>query len=211
MVEPINTGQHARQLLSHDARVAIGAVLVEVERGFHESVAWDSLPITWMWIRLPHPEMIGPRAAGHAVAVEEMDVPAWAHKGGAMFQSAMEEYGQALLDTSAGLGTDSRADPAGPVVGLLALAERWALDPGDRVEGVDFVDTPARRQRDLTGVLADGTVLVVTRTLGEPTPRRSQSHISRQPRGRTLGRALWLMGQGTGVFPLETPPPVNRV
>ncbi|WP_030230503.1 hypothetical protein [Streptomyces sp. NRRL S-350] len=212
MTPLINTGSHARQLLSQDARVAIGAALVALEHQFHESVAWGSLPVTWMQIRLPHPEMIDPQPARHAVAVEDMDVPAWARKGGPTFQSAMEEYGQALLDDSAGLGEDSRTNPMGPVVGLLALAERWALDQGGRIEGVDILDTPgAKQQRSLIAVLADGTVLAVTRTAGEPTTHRSQNHISRCPRGRTLAPALWLMGQGTGVFPLEMPPPVERV
>ncbi|GAA2970028.1 MULTISPECIES: hypothetical protein [Streptomyces] len=212
MTRLINTGNHARQLLSQDARGAIGAALVALEHGFHESVAWGSLPVTWMQIRLPHPELIGPGPASQAVAVEDMDVPAWARDGGPTFQVAMEEYGQTLLDESAGLGADSRTNPMGPVVGLLALAERWALDQGELIEGVDILDTPgAKQQRNLTAVLADGTVLVVTRTAGEPTTRRSQGHISRSPRGRTLAPALWLMGQGTGVFPLEMPPPVKRV
>ncbi|MFD3664576.1 hypothetical protein ACFWVF_28950 [Streptomyces sp. NPDC058659] len=212
MTHLINTGSHARQLLSHDARVAIGAALVALEHQFHEAVAWGSLPVTWMQIRLPHPEMVDPQPASHAVAVEDMDVPAWAREGGPTFQVAMEEYGQALLDESAGLGADSRTDPMGPVVGLLALAERWALDQGGLIEGVDILDTPgAKQQRNLTAVLADGTVLVVTRTSGDPTTHRSQSYVSRCLRGRTLAPALWLMGQGTGVFPLEMPPPVERV
>ncbi|MFI6112784.1 hypothetical protein [Kitasatospora sp. NPDC051164] len=212
MTRQINTGHHARQLLSQDARGAIGAALVALEHQFHESVAWGSLPVTWMQIRLPHPEMVDPQPARHAVAVEDMDVPAWAREGGPTFQGAMEEYGQALLDDSAGLGEDSRTDPMGPAVGLLALAERWALDQEGRVEGVDILDTPgAKQQRNLTAVLADGTVLIVTRTAGEPTTHRSQNHISRCPRGRTLAPALWLMGQGKGFFPLEMPPPVERV
>lgn len=212
MTRLINTGSHARHLLSQEARVALGAALVALEHNFHKSVALGSLPITWMQIRLPHPETIGPQPASQAVAVEDMDVPAWAHDGGTKFQGAMEEYGQALLDDSAGLGPDSRTDPMGPVVGLLALAERWALDQDEVIEGVDVMDTPtARQQRNLTAVLADGTILAITRTAGEPTTHRSQNHISRCPRGRTLAPALWLMGQGTGVFPLEMPPPVKRV
>ncbi|MER6117929.1 hypothetical protein [Streptomyces sp. NPDC001743] len=208
----INTGSHARRLLSQEARGAIGAALVPLEHQFHESVAWGSLPVTWMQIRLPHPETVDAHPASHAVAVEDMDVPTWAHDGGPKFQGAMEEYGQALLDESAGLGPDSRTDPMGPVVGLLALAERWALGQGELIEGVDVLDTPgAKQQRNLTAVLADGTVLAITRTAGEPTTHRSQNHISRCPRGRTLAPALWLMGQGTGVFPLEMPPPVQRV
>jgi len=205
----INTGNYACQLLSQDARVTIGAALVTLEHGFHESVAWGSLPVSWMQIRLPHPEMIGPEPTSHTVtvAVEEMEVPTWAREGGPTFESAMEEYGQALFDDSAGLGADSRTDPMGPVVGLLALAERWARD-----RGPDSLDTAgAKQQRNLTAVLADGTVLAVTRTAGEPTTHRSQNHISRCRRGRTLAPALWLMGQGTGVFPLEMPPLVERV
>lgn len=212
MTRMINTGSHARRLLSQEARGAIGAALVPLEHQFHESVAWGSLPVTWMQIRLPHPETVDAHPASHAVAVEDMDVPTWAHDGGPKFQGAMEEYGQALLDESAGLGPDSRTDPMGPVVGLLALAERWALGQGELIEGVDVLDTPgAKQQRNLTAVLADGTVLAITRTAGEPTTHRSQNHISRCPRGRTLAPALWLMGQGTGVFPLEMPPPVQRV
>ncbi|MEU5137092.1 hypothetical protein [Streptomyces californicus] len=211
----INTGSYARQLLSHKARVAIGGALVALEDNFHEAVSWGSLPVTWMQIRHPHPEMIGPQPDqpdSQAVAVEELDVPGWAREGGPEFQSAMEKYGQALLDDSAGLGPDSRTDPMGPVVGLLALAERWSLEPGRVIEGVDIEDTPgARRQRSLNAVLADGTVLAVTRTAGAATTRRAQTHISRVAPGRTLARALWLMGQGTGVFPLEMPPPVERV
>lgn len=212
MTRLINTGIHARQLLSHSARVAVGAALVALEHNFHEAVSWGSLPVTWMQIRLPHPEMIGPQPASQAVAVEDMDVPGWAHDGGPKFQSTMEEYGQALLDDSAGLGPDSRTDPMGLVVGLLALAERWSLDQGGVIEGVDILDTPgARQQRSLTAVLADGTVLAVTRTAGVPTTHRAQNHISRCTPGRTLAPALWLMGQGTGVFPLEMPPPGERV
>ncbi|MEU8759460.1 hypothetical protein [Streptomyces sp. NPDC048659] len=212
MTDLINTGSHARELLSQDARGAIGASLVALEHGFHESIPWGSLPVTWMQIRLPHPELIGPGPASQAVAVEDIDVPAWAREGGPKFQDAMEEYGQALLDGSAGLGVDSRTDPMGPIVGLLALAERWALDQSGLIEGVDILDTPgAKQQRTLTAVLADGTVLAVTRTAGEPTTHRSQNHISRCSRGRTLAPALWLMGQGAGVFPLEMPPPVKRV
>ncbi|MFJ6438255.1 hypothetical protein [Streptomyces sp. NPDC091416] len=212
MTRLINTGNHARQLLSHSARAAVGAVLVALEHNFHEAVAWDSLPVTWMQIRLPHPEMIGPEPASEAVAVEEMDVPAWAHDGGPGFPDTMEGYGRALLDDSAGLGPDSRTDPMGMVVGLLVLAERWALDQSGVIEGVDTQDTPgARRQRSLTAVLADGTVLAVTRTAGVPRTHRAQNHISRCAPGRTLAHALWLMGQGTGVFPLEVPPPGKRV
>ncbi|MEU7072874.1 hypothetical protein AB0B30_27465 [Streptomyces narbonensis] len=212
MTRLINTGSHARLLLSQEARVAIGAALVALEHNFHEAVSWGSLPVTWMQIRLPHPEMIGSQPASQAVAVEEVDVPGWAHDGGPNFQGAMEEYGQALLDDSAGLGPDSRTDPMGLVVGQLALAERWALDQGGIIEGVDILDTPgARQQRSLTAVLADGTVLAVTRTAGVPTTHRAQNHISRCASGRTLAPALWLMGQGTGVFPLEMPPPRERV
>ncbi|WP_435057653.1 hypothetical protein [Streptomyces sp. bgisy060] len=212
MTHLINTGSHARQLLSGSARRAVGAALGTLEQRFHESVAWGSLPVSWMQIRLPHPEMIGPQPASQAVAVNDMDVPGWAHDGGPTFQSTMEEYGQALLDDSAGLGPDSRTDPMGPVVGLLALAERWSLDQGGVIEGVDIQDTPgAQRQRSLTAVLADGTVLAVTRTEGVPTTHRAQNHISRIAPGRTLAPALWLMGQGTGVFPLEMPPPGERV
>ncbi|WND40663.1 hypothetical protein RI578_40955 (plasmid) [Streptomyces sp. BB1-1-1] len=215
MTRLINTGSYARQLLSHRARVVIGDALVALEHNFHEAISWGSLPVTWMQIRLPHPEMIGPQPDqpdSQAVAVEELDVPGWAHDGGPKFQSAMEKYGQALLDDSAGLGPDSRTDPMGPVVGLLALAERWSLEPGGVIEGVDIEDTPgARRQRSLTAVLADGTVLAVTRTAGVATTHRAQNHISRIAQGRTLAPALWLMGQGTGVFPLEMPPPGERV
>ncbi|MFI2790800.1 hypothetical protein [Kitasatospora sp. NPDC018614] len=208
----INTGSHARQLLSQDARVTIGNALVVLEHNFHESIAWGSLPVTWMQIRLPHPEMIAPQPGSQAVAVEEMDVPDWAHDGGPGFPGRMEEYGQALLDDSAGLGPDSRADSMGAVVGLLALAERWALDQGEVIEGVDTEDTPgARQQRSLTAVLADGTVLAVTRTAGVPKTHRAQNHISRIASGRTLAPALWLIGQGTGVFPLEMPPLTERL
>ncbi|KOV48728.1 hypothetical protein ADK98_09835 [Streptomyces sp. H036] len=212
MTRLMNTGSHARRLLSQEARIAVGDALAVLEHNFHEAVSWGSLPVTWMQIRLPHPEMIGPEPASQAVAVEETDVPGWARDGGPKFESVMEKYGQALLDDSAGLGPDSRTDPMGLVVGLLALAERWKLDQGDVIEGVDIMDTPgARQQRSLTAVLADGTVLAVTRTAGVPTTHRAQNHISRCTPGRTLAPALWLMGQGTGVFPLEMPPPGERV